>query len=198
MLGGKRLCEHIQENPLEMKKWVMGSKMEPLPKSGEKERSQMLKTKFLIDLGFTENSNEMEKALKDIRGRAWKLQERFDCIVKAGLDRQDVCKMIRVSPQILNQKKSVIELKIDLLVTGLGYPVSMLVTFPLYLAFGVLRIKLRTSMYNWLKDQGVVKPMLALRTIIGSPQKVFMQRLVNKHPEGPQVWQNLKKQICTE
>ncbi|KAK1563600.1 hypothetical protein Q3G72_029866 [Acer saccharum] len=196
--GRKRLCEHIQENPLEMKKWVMGSKMEPLPKSGEKERSQMLKTKFLIDLGFTENSNEMEKALKDIRGRAGKLQERFDCIVKAGLDRQDVCKMIRLLPRLLNQKKSVIELKIDLLVTGLGYPVSMLVTFPLYLAFGVLRIKLRTSMYNWLKDQGVVKPMLALRTIIGSPQKVFMQRLVNKHPEGPQVWQNLKKQICTE
>ena len=62
--GRKRLCEHIEENPLEMKKWVMGSKMEPLPKSGEKERSQMLKTKFLIDLGFAENSNEMGKALK--------------------------------------------------------------------------------------------------------------------------------------
>ncbi|TXG64774.1 hypothetical protein EZV62_011768 [Acer yangbiense] len=197
-VGRKRLCEHIQENPLDMKKWVMGSKMEPLPKSGEKEKSQMLKTKFLIDVGFTENSNEMEKALKVFRGKGGELQERFDCIVKAGLDRQDVCKMIRVRPRFLNQKKSVIELKIDLLVNGLGYPVSHLVTFPAYLDFTVQRIILRMSMYNWLKDQGVEEPMLALSTLIGSPQKVFMQRIVNQHPEGPQVWQNLKKQICTE
>ncbi|KAK3227249.1 hypothetical protein Dsin_007111 [Dipteronia sinensis] len=197
-VGRKRLCEHIQENPLEMKKWVMGSKMEPLPKSGEKERSQMLKTKFLIDVGFAENSNEMEKALKVFRGRGGELQERFDCIVKAGLDRQDVCKMIRVSPQILNQKKSVIELKIDFLVNGLGYPVSHLVIFPSYLDYTVQRIKLRLSMYDWLKDQGVAEPMLALSTIISCAQKVFMQRYVNQHPEGGQVWQNLKKQICTE
>ncbi|KAK0583208.1 hypothetical protein LWI29_034614 [Acer saccharum] len=197
-VGRKQLCEHIQENPLEMKKLVMGSKMEPLPKSGEKERSQMLETKFLIDVGFTKNSNEMEKALKVFRGRGGELQERFDCIVKAGLDRQDVCKMIRVRPRFLNHKKSVIELKIDLLVNGLGYPVSNLVTFPAYLDFTVQRIILRMSMYNWLKDQGVEEHMLALSTLIGCPQKVFMQRIVNQHPEGPQVWQNLKKQICTE
>ncbi|TXG57692.1 hypothetical protein EZV62_015521 [Acer yangbiense] len=192
-VGRKRLCEHIQENPLEMKKWVMGSKMVPLPKSGEKERSQMLKTKFLIDVGFTENSNEMGKALKVFRGKGGELQERFDCIVKAGLDRQDVCKMIRVSPQILNQKKIVIELKIDFLVNGLGYPVSHLVIFPSYLDYTVQRIKLRLSMYNWLKDQGVAEPILALSTIIACTQKVFMQRYENQHPEGP-----LKEQICTE
>ncbi|KAK4848476.1 hypothetical protein QYF36_013553 [Acer negundo] len=196
-VGRKRLCEHIHENPLEMKKCVMGSKMEPLPKSGEKERSQMPKTKFLIDVGFAENSNEMEKALKVFRGRGGELQERFDCFVKAGLDRQDVCKMIRVRPRFLNQRKSVIEWKIDLLVNGLGYPVSHLVTFPAFLDFTVQRIVLRMSMYNWLKDQGVEEPM-ALSTIIGCPQKVFMQRIVNQHPEGPKVWQNLKKQICTE
>ncbi|KAK1559393.1 hypothetical protein Q3G72_013943 [Acer saccharum] len=187
-VGRMRLCEHIQENPLEMKKWVLG----------EKERSQMLKTKFLIDVGFAENSNEMEKALKVFRGRGGELQERFDCIVKTGLDRQDVCKMIRVRPRFLNQKKSDIELKIDLLVNGLGYPVSHLVTFPAYLDFTVQRIILRMSMYNWLKDQGVEEHMLALSTIIGSPQKVFIQRIVNQHPEGPQVWQNLKKEIYTE
>ncbi|KAK2642777.1 hypothetical protein Ddye_024540 [Dipteronia dyeriana] len=197
-VGRKRLYEHIMENPPEMKKWVMGSNMEPLPKSGEKERSQMLVTKFLIDVGFAENSNEMEKALKVFRGRGGELQERFDCIVKAGLDRQDVCKMVRLRPRFLNKKKSVIELKIDLLVNGLGYPVSHLVTFPAYLDYTVQRIILRMSMYNWLKDQGVEEPMLPLSTIIGCSQKVFMQRFVNQHLEGHQVWQNLKKQICTE
>ncbi|KAH7523137.1 hypothetical protein JRO89_XSUnG0085100 [Xanthoceras sorbifolium] len=197
-VGRKRLCEHIQENPLEMKKWVMGSKMEPLPNSGEKKRSQMMKSRFLMDMGFAENSDEMEKAMKTFRGRGGELQERFDCIVKAGLDRKDVCKMIRVSPQILNQTKSVIEMKIDFLVNGLGYPVSYLVIFPSYLDYTVQRIKLRLSMYNWLKDQGVAEPMLALTTIISCTHKVFIRRYVNQHPAGPQVWQNLKKEICTE
>ncbi|KAG8646836.1 hypothetical protein MANES_09G033000v8 [Manihot esculenta] len=104
-VGKKRICNIILQNPQEMKNWVMGSKVGPLPKSGERQRSKMLKTKFLSDLGFVENSKEMEKALKVFRGRGAELQERFDCIMQAGLDKKDVCEMIRIYPQILNQTK---------------------------------------------------------------------------------------------
>ncbi|KAK3227250.1 hypothetical protein Dsin_007112 [Dipteronia sinensis] len=195
--GKKRLCKYIQENPQEIKKWALGTRVRQLPSSGEKERSKMLKYKFLLNLGFVENSKEMEKALKLIRGRGGELQERFDCIVKAGLDREDVCEMIRVYPLILNQTKGVIETKIDFLVNGLGYPISSLVIFPSYLYFTVQRIKLRLSMFSWLIDQGTAESMLGLRALISCSHKVFIQRYVNRHPAGPQIWENLKKEICT-
>ncbi|ESR43081.1 hypothetical protein CICLE_v10013551mg [Citrus x clementina] len=80
-VGKKRLCEYIQENPLELKKLALGSRVGRLP--AEKERSQLLRTKFLLDVGYIENSNEMAKALKHFRGRGAELQERFDCLVNA-------------------------------------------------------------------------------------------------------------------
>ncbi|KAJ6425894.1 hypothetical protein OIU84_026468 [Salix udensis] len=172
--GKKRICEVIQENPEIMKKWVKGSKIEWLPDSGEELRSQMLKTKFFLDLGFVENSDEMKRALKVFRGRGAELQERFDCLVIAGLDRKDVCEMIKVSPQILNQKKEVIEMKIDFLINDLGLPVSSLVRFPSYLSYTMQRAKLRLTMYNWLKEQGKVNPVLSFSTIVGCTDNVFL------------------------
>lgn len=194
-IGKKRLCSYIQENPQEMKDWVMGMKVKPLPSSGEDLRSQMEKNKFLIDVGFVENSNEMKMAVKTFRGKGGELQERFDCIVEAGLDRKDVCNMIKTSPQILNQKKNLIEMKIGFLLNDLGYPISSLVTFPSYLNYTIKRVKLRISMYNWLVDQGSAEPMLALSTIIACSDKKFFQQYVNHHPSGPQVWEELKGKI---
>ncbi|KAK0584410.1 hypothetical protein LWI29_012850 [Acer saccharum] len=197
-VGRKRLCKYIQENPEEIKKWVMGTKVEQLPRSGEKEMSQMLKTKFLLDLGFVENSKQMEKALKLIRARGGELQERFDCIVKAGIDRKDVCRMITMTPHILNQTKDIIKMKIDFLVNEMGYPISFLTLFPSYLTYTVLRIKLRFAMYNWLKDQRVVDPKLTFITVTTCSDVTFLTRYVNLHPKGPQVWQDLRKQLCSE
>lgn len=195
--GKKRICEVIQENPEIMKKWVKGSKIEWLPDSGEELRSQMLKTKFFVDLGFVENSDEMKRALKVFRGRGAELQERFDCLVIAGLDRKDVCEMIKVSPQILNQKKEVIEMKIDFLINDLGFPVSSLVRFPSYLSYTMQRAKLRLTMYNWLKEQGKVNPMLSFSTIVGCTDNVFLSQYVDRHPRGPEIWEDLKKEICS-
>ncbi|KAK1563112.1 hypothetical protein Q3G72_022527 [Acer saccharum] len=197
-VGRKRLCKYIQENPEEIKKWVMGTKVEQLPRSGEKEMSQMLKTKFLLDLGFVENSKQMEKAIKLIRARGGELQERFDCIVKAGIDRKDVCRMITMTPHILNQTKDIIKMKIDFLVNEMGYPISFLTLFPSYLTYTVLRIKLRFAMYNWLKDQRVVDPKLTFITVTTCSDVTFLTRYVNLHPKGPQVWQDLRKQLCSE
>ncbi|KAJ0087753.1 hypothetical protein Patl1_33014 [Pistacia atlantica] len=53
----------------------------------------MAKTKFLEDVGLIQNPNEAERALKSFRGRGEELQERFDCIVNAGLDRKDRIKL---------------------------------------------------------------------------------------------------------
>ncbi|KAF2307791.1 hypothetical protein GH714_031772 [Hevea brasiliensis] len=185
-VGKKRLCDIILQNPQEMKNWVLGSKVGPLPKSQERLRSKTLKTKFLLDLGFEENSKEMEKALKVFRGRGAELQERFDCIMRAGLDRKDVCEMIKICPQILNQKKEVIKMKIDCIVNDLGYPISSLVIFPAFLCYTIPTIKLKLAMYNWLKDQGKVDPTLSLSTVIGCSDKIFVKRYVEVHPRGPE------------
>ncbi|CAK9181581.1 unnamed protein product [Ilex paraguariensis] len=65
--GKKRVCEVIKENPQVLKNWVLGSRVKPLPDSGEALRSQMMKTKFLLSLGFVENSSKMRKALREFR-----------------------------------------------------------------------------------------------------------------------------------
>ncbi|KAL3532966.1 hypothetical protein ACH5RR_006487 [Cinchona calisaya] len=59
-----------------MKNWVVGKKVERLPAEMEL-RSQMMKTKFLFNLGFVENSSEMIRALRLFRGKALNLPERI-------------------------------------------------------------------------------------------------------------------------
>ncbi|CAH9135005.1 unnamed protein product [Cuscuta epithymum] len=192
--GKKRLCKTILEDPHVLKKWVLGKRVEPFPTTGEIKKSKDMKIKFLLSLGFLENGGEME-VLKSLRGKGLELQERFDCLVNAGLDPKDVSTMIKGYPNILNQTKEVIEEKIDFLVNILGYPLSSLVSFPSYIAFNTQRTKLRVFMYNWLKDQGRVDPNLALKTIVASSEKSFVSRYVNQHPGGHDVWEDLKKGI---
>ncbi|KAH0971951.1 hypothetical protein GBA52_024107 [Prunus armeniaca] len=193
--GKTRLCRYIQENPQELKNWVLGKRVDPFPGSGENHISKTQKTKFLLDIGFVDNSNKVKKAL---RGKGGELQERFDCIVKAGLSQEDVCEMIKVSPQILNQTKDVIELKIDFLVNQLGYPLSSLLTFPRYLSYKIERVQHRIFMYNWLKDHGTADPGLSLNTIISCSDTYFIKYYVNRHPSGPQVWQDLEYEIYSK
>ncbi|XP_044507897.1 transcription termination factor MTEF18, mitochondrial-like isoform X2 [Mangifera indica] len=92
-VGKARLCKYILDNPQDIKNWVIGSKVEPLSNSGEKERSQKLKIEFLLSIGFVKNSKEMEKVQKLIRAKGWELQERFDNLAEAGIDRKDVFEM---------------------------------------------------------------------------------------------------------
>lgn len=194
-IGKKRLCRIIKDDPQEMKKWVLGSRVRPLPSTGEEQRSQMQKSKFLSDLGFVENTKEIERARKLFRGKGMELQERFDLLVKSGLDKEDVSRMIRVAPHILNQSTDVIEKKIDYLIHALGYPISSLLKFPSYLSYTPERVELRMSMYDWLKEQGVVEPNLALSTVIACADTYFVDCYVSRHPEGGEIWQTLKQKI---
>ncbi|KAK9129027.1 hypothetical protein Syun_017824 [Stephania yunnanensis] len=189
----KRLCNMIKEDPRQLKNRALGLRVNPLPNSGENEQSLMQKTEFFLKLGFVPNSAEMKKLLKVCRGKGGELQERFDCFVKAGLDREVVSEMIKVTPRVLNQTKHVIESKIDFLVNGLGYPISSIATFPYCIDYAAERVKLRFSMYSWLKEQGAAS--LALSTIIASSDKDFVKSYVEHHPQGPEVWEKLKKEF---
>ncbi|GAB4850609.1 hypothetical protein Ancab_029918 [Ancistrocladus abbreviatus] len=196
-VGKKRLCDVIKERPEELKNWVIGAKVKKLPSDGEEDLSRVEKIKFLKNVGFTENSKEMAKALKVFRGKGLEIQERFDSLVKAGLDQKDVLRMVKKTPQLLNQSKEVILEKIDFLVNGLGYPITSVVPFPGFICYTTQRVKLRHSMYKWLNEQGVAEPGLALSTIIASAEKIFLRRYVNRHPKGPEVWEDLKKKVSS-
>lgn len=194
-VGKKRLCRIIKNDPHVLKKYAFGLKVTPLPNCGDDERSLMEKKKFLLRLGFVENSKEMNKALKVFRGKGDELQNRYDFLVKAGFDANDVSNMIKMSPHILNQKIDVLRSKLDFLLNNLGYPLSSLVVFPSYMSYTVGRVKLRFLMYDWLKDRAKVKPGLALSSVLACSDKMFMKRFVNCDPKGPEVWENFKKAL---
>ncbi|XP_062003775.1 transcription termination factor MTEF18, mitochondrial-like [Rosa rugosa] len=196
-IGKKELSRYIQENPQEMKNWVFGRTLRPL-ELGENLRSKTHKMKFLLDIGFVENPNKITEAVNQFQGNGWELQERFDCIVEAGLDRDEVCKLIKRYPLVLCQSKKLLEMKIDLLVNHLCYPLSTVLSFPRYLTCGIKRVKHRVFMYNWLKDQGTVEPGSALSTILYPSDLCFLRKFVNHHPCGLEVWQDLKNKIYSE
>ncbi|GAB2266924.1 hypothetical protein Dimus_001912 [Dionaea muscipula] len=197
-IGKKRLCDIIIEEPRELKNWVLGAKVKKLPPGNrQEERSREDKIKFLSNIGFTENSPQMSKALKDFRGTGLEIQQRFDCLVKAGLDQKDVKRMIKVSPQILNSTVEVLQEKIDYLVNCLGYPVTKLVSFPAFLSYTKSRIWLRHSMYKWLVEQRAARPGLSLSTIIACTDKVFVKTYVNRHRKGLAVWEELKDTVSS-
>ncbi|OVA06638.1 Mitochodrial transcription termination factor-related [Macleaya cordata] len=193
-IGPEKLCEIIKEDPHKLIDLASLSNISTLKKASNEEGGHLLeKTTFLLSIGYVENSDEMVKALKQFRGRGDQLQERFDCLVNAGLDCHVVSNMIKVAPPVLNQSKDVIEMKIKYLVNHLGYPLQSVVAFPTYLCYDIERIKLRFSMYVWLREQGAAKPMLALSTILACSDARFVKYLVNLHSEGPAVWERLNK-----
>ncbi|MCL7045162.1 hypothetical protein MKW94_016407 [Papaver nudicaule] len=190
-VGPDELCEIIKEDP--QKLVTLAGKKKISPKKASKD---LEKTKFLLSIGYVENSDELVKAQKRFCGRGDQLQERFDCLVNAGLDFHDVCKMIKDAPQVLNQSKDVIEMKIKHLVNDLCYPVQDLVAFPRYLCYDIERIKLRFSLYVWLRDKGVAGKM-SLSTILVSSHARVIKYLVNLHSEGPAVWERLKRELSS-
>ncbi|KAL0334218.1 UNVERIFIED_CONTAM: hypothetical protein Sangu_1578000 [Sesamum angustifolium] len=81
--GVNRLCQMVKDDPYVLKKWVLGVRVDRLPGPKRVLKVRMLKTKFLLSLGFVEKSKQMEKALKVFRGKGVELQDRFDCLVNS-------------------------------------------------------------------------------------------------------------------
>ncbi|KAI5664449.1 hypothetical protein M9H77_23772 [Catharanthus roseus] len=191
----QRLCEVIKENPVNL--FILGSKS--AIGVAEQNVSQspgklMEKTTFLLQMGYMENSDEMTKALKKFRGRGDQLQERFDCLVQAGLDYNVVADMIKQAPTVLNQSKEVLEKKISFLKSS-GYPIESIVTFPAYLCYDMERIHRRISMYLWLREKGLAKPMVSVSTLLACADARFMKYFVYIHPGGPAMWEHLRKSL---
>ncbi|XP_057967210.1 transcription termination factor MTEF18, mitochondrial-like [Malania oleifera] len=193
-VGRDGLCQIIKDDPNKM--FILASKSSGInieQKAGKNPSKILEKTAFLLRLGYTENSDEMVKALKQFRGRGDQLQERFDCLVQAGLDCNAVSNMIKQAPSVLNQTKDVLEKKIDCLQNCLGYPLESVVAFPAYLCYDMERINLRFSMYAWLRERNAAKHMLSLSTLLACSDKRFVKYFVSVHPEGSTIWESLKK-----
>lgn len=193
-VGRESLCQIIKDDPLKL--FHLASKTEV--KIDEQVDCQnpskdVEKTEFLLRLGYVENSEEVTKALKQFRGRGDQLQERFDCLVQAGLDSNVVRNIVKRAPMVLNQSKDVLEKKIDYLKNYLCYPLESVVAFPAYLCYDMGRINHRCKMYVWLRERGVAKPTLSLSTILACSDAKFEKYFVDVHPEGPAMWESLKK-----
>eukprot|EP00257_Ricinus_communis_P017166 XP_015575543.1 transcription termination factor MTEF18, mitochondrial [Ricinus communis] len=192
------LCQIIREDPMKFFNLVSKSKVKSSEQILSEDQSKKRdKVAFLLRLGYVENSDEMMRALKKFRGRGDQLQERYDCLVQAGLDCNVVSSLIRHAPMVLNQTKDVIEKKIDCLTRCLGYPLTSVVAFPTYLCYDIERINHRFRMYVWLKDRGAAKPMLSLSTILACSDARFEKYFVDIHPEGPAVWKSLQNMSLT-
>ncbi|ONK57770.1 uncharacterized protein A4U43_C09F3910 [Asparagus officinalis] len=196
--SSKRLCTIIKDDPHQLKNYVKGSKLSALPCTRDDELCHMQRRKFLLCLGFVDNSKDMEKAMTYLRGKSDELQGRYDLLVKFGLKKDDVYTMIKKSPIVLNQTVDVLEKKINFLVKELGYPLSTLVEFPKILAYTIERVKLRLSMYTWLRDRGKASPTLALSSILSCSDEKFRKWLISGHPQGPKVWEEFKAELYSK
>ncbi|XP_057511844.1 transcription termination factor MTEF18, mitochondrial [Actinidia eriantha] len=193
MVEKDSLCQIIKDDPLKLLSLASNSDINTIEQVSSRNSSQFLdKTAFLLRLGYVENSDELTKALKQFRGRGDQLQERFDCLVQAGLDCNVVTDMIKLAPPVLNQTKDVLEKKIDCLRNSLGYPLESIEGFPSFLCYDMDKINRRFFMYAWLRERGAVKPMLSLSTVLACSDARFVKYFVDKDPEGPAKWEGLK------
>lgn len=189
----QKLFQVMSEDPSKFFALASKSNISSIEQIRAKNPGKLLqKTAFLLKLGYIENSDEMGKALKKFRGRGDQLQERFDCLVQAGLDSNVVAEMIRQAPTALNQSKDVLEKKIACLI-GSGYPIESIAAFPSYLCYDIERINRRFNMYLWLKERGAVKPMISPSTLLACSEARFTKYFIDVHPEGPLKWESLKK-----
>ncbi|CAK8530658.1 unnamed protein product [Lathyrus sativus] len=191
-VGTDNLCQMIHDDPLQF----FSLALKPKQKRDVNEfyydpRKHMEKRTFLRNLGYTDNSEEMEIAMKMFKGNGTKLLERFDCLVEAGLEYNTVVGMVKRLPGILNSSKTVMQKKIDFLKNSLGYPIESLAEYPTYFLHDLDKIFARFAMYEWLKKRSAINCELSLSTIISTTEKRFLEHFVNAHPEGPAAWETI-------
>ncbi|XP_010275376.1 PREDICTED: transcription termination factor MTEF18, mitochondrial [Nelumbo nucifera] len=146
------------------------------------------KLNFLLGIGFGENLTTI-KALSRIHGSRAELQERFDCLLRLGVEFTKLCKMVNRWPKILNQNPDVIEQKVNFLCNDIGSSLQTLNAFPGYLCFDLEnRIKPRFRIHMWLKQMGLVTKNYSIASIIADSEKKFIARLFNIHPAAPKQW----------
>ena len=146
------------------------------------------KLDFLHSIGFGEN-NLIIKVLENLHGTSAELQERFECLLGAGIQFSKLCKIIRLSPKILNQNPQSLEWKIKFLCEEIGSSLQYLDLFPAYLCYDLeKRIKPRYRFHTWLTEKGWSAKTYSLASMIATSEKSFLARISGIHPAAPKLW----------
>ncbi|PIA61737.1 hypothetical protein AQUCO_00200019v1 [Aquilegia coerulea] len=151
-------------------------------------KHSMAKLNFLLGIGFGENRVTM-KVYSNIHGTQSELEERFNCLLHAGVEYHKLCKMIKLLPKILNQSPEVVEQKLDFLFNDVGSSLQLLDVFPGFLCFDLEnRMKPRYRIHMWLKEKGFKTKDYSLASIVATSENKFIDRLVNIHPTVLKQW----------
>ncbi|GMH21650.1 hypothetical protein Nepgr_023492 [Nepenthes gracilis] len=145
------------------------------------------KLNFLHGIGFGENSFTI-KLLANVHGTSSVLQERFDCLLHAGIEFSKLCKMISLSPKILNQDANILRRKLNFL-QEIGSSLQYLDVFPAYLLYDLeRRIKPRYKFHVWLTEKGLCMKSYSIASMIATSEKSFLARLAGIHPTALTQW----------
>lgn len=145
----------------------------------------MSKLDFLKGIGFGENALTI-KVLTHLHGTSSDLQERFDCLLKAGIEYSKLCLMIRMAPKILSQRPELLQEKVNFLCQEIGSSLEYLDSFPRFLSYHLEnRIKRRYRFFVWLRGNGLCAKNVSIASMIATSEKNFVARLSGIHPAAP-------------
>ncbi|XP_031259603.1 transcription termination factor MTEF18, mitochondrial-like [Pistacia vera] len=154
----------------------------------------MKKLTFLHGIGYGENAFTM-KTLAHLHGTSSELQERFDCLLHCGIEFSKVCRMIRLTPKVMNQSPETIEQKVNFLCQDMGASLDYLDMFPTFLCFDLeYRIKPRYRFHMWLTDKGLSTINYSIASMVATSEKSFITRIHGIHPAAPKLW--LESFLC--
>ncbi|XP_059633881.1 transcription termination factor MTEF18, mitochondrial [Cornus florida] len=154
----------------------------------------LTKLNFLHGVGFGENKFII-KVLDRVNGNGGELQERFDCLLRNGIEFSKLSKMLSLSPKILNQKAEILEQKLNFLCQDVGSSLQLLDEFPAFLCYDLeKRIKPRYYFHMWLLEKGFCAKNYSLASIIATSEKNFVHRISVIHPSAPKQWAEFFKQ----
>jgi len=138
------------------------------------------KLQFLHSIGFGENALTI-KVLKHMHGTSSRLNKRFYCLVHNGIEFSKLCRIISLSPKILNQQTEVLEKKVKFLYKEIDSSLDSLDVFPAYLCFDLeKRIKPRYRFHTWLMETGLCEKEYSLASIIATSEACILTKLSSK------------------
>ncbi|KAF4356231.1 hypothetical protein G4B88_002843 [Cannabis sativa] len=135
------------------------------------------KLDFLKGIGFGENASTI-KVLNHSHGTSSELQERFDCLLGAGISYSKLCLMINISPKILSQSPEILEKKVNFLCQEIDSSLEILDSFPRYFNFHLEnRIKRRHNFFLWLRENGLCAKNYSISSMVATSERNFIARL---------------------
>ncbi|TVU39119.1 hypothetical protein EJB05_12524, partial [Eragrostis curvula] len=137
------------------------------------------KLEFLKSIGYGENEIAA-KLVRVMHSTQDLLQERFNNLLEKGIEYKMLCRILSISPKVINQGKEALNQKLDYLTEELGYPLDYLNCFPAFLCFDLEnRVASRPRL---------LRKTLAPATVLANSEKRFISSLYIIHPAAPKVW----------